>query len=251
MKPIAIQLFTVREYAKKDFKGTLKRIAEIGYVGVEPAGLHGLSPKDFKSMVDEYGLKVPSSHVPFPTEANIKEIVETAHILGQQYVGSGFEKELFEDIDSIKSLAGKVNKAIELLKKENLKLALHNHHWEFIKLGGRFAYDYLLDLTPDVELELDTYGASNFQANNPAEIINKHKKRIPLLHLKDGPPIFKVPMVAVGKGDMDFKKVIAATDPNVLQWLIVELGSCATDMFVAVEDSYEYLTKHGLAKGNH
>jgi sugar phosphate isomerase/epimerase len=250
MKPISVQLYSLREEAKKDFKGVLKRLAKIGFVGVEPAGLHGLSPKEFKEIIDELGLKVSSSHVPFPTEENIKEIAETARILGQQYVISGFGRKAFENIDTIKETAGKINKAIKLIKNENLKFAMHNHDFEFAMINGRLAYDHLFELTPDLELEIDTYWASNFEANDPAKMVAKFNSRTPFLHIKDGPLTKDAPMVAAGKGKMDFKKVIAAADPKVLQWLVVELDACATDMFTAVEESYVYLTKQGLAKGN-
>jgi len=57
-------------------------------------------------------------------------------------------------------------------------------------------------------------------------------------------------MTAVGKGVLDFPAIIAAADPNVLDWLIVELDSCGTDMTEAVQDSYTYLIENGLAAGN-
>jgi len=44
--------------------------------------------------------------------------------------------------------------------------------------------------------------------------------------------------------------IIGAADPNVLEWLIVELDSCEGDMMEAVAQSYRYLTSAGLAVGN-
>ena len=57
-------------------------------------------------------------------------------------------------------------------------------------------------------------------------------------------------MTAVGSGKVDIKAAIAAADPNVLQWLIVELDRCDTDMWAAVSQSYTYLTQNNLAAGN-
>jgi hypothetical protein len=57
-------------------------------------------------------------------------------------------------------------------------------------------------------------------------------------------------MLAVGSGKMDVPAVINAADPKVLQWLVVELDNCATDMLTAVAQSYAYLTHNGLAQGN-
>jgi hypothetical protein len=69
------------------------------------------------------------------------------------------------------------------------------------------------------------------------------------LHIKDGPLVRDAPMVAVGSGKMDIPSVVAAADPAVLRWLIVELDTCATDMLEAVGKSYGYLVSKGLAKG--
>ena len=41
---------------------------------------------------------------------------------------------------------------------------------------------------------------------------------------------------------------LAAADESV-EWLIVELDSCDTDMLQAVAESYRYLTTHGFAQG--
>jgi hypothetical protein len=48
---------------------------------------------------------------------------------------------------------------------------------------------------------------------------------------------------------MDIAKVVAAADPAVTRYLIVELDSCGTDMLTAVADSYRYLIGEGLASG--
>jgi len=104
---------------------------------------------------------------------------------------------------------------------------------------------------PDLRAQLDTYWCTFGGADAPA-VLKRYGKRIPLLHIKDGPlvPGQPHPHTAVGKGKMDFPTVIAAADPDVCKWLIVELDSCATDMVEAVADSYKYLVGSGLASGN-
>ena len=56
--------------------------------------------------------------------------------------------------------------------------------------------------------------------------------------------------MAVGSGKIDIPGTIKATDENILQWLVVEIDKCDTDMFEAVAQSYKYLTSNGLAQGN-
>ena len=94
-------------------------------------------------------------------------------------------------------------------------------------------------LEPDILFELDTYWIKTAGVD-PAKIVKEMGKRSPVLHIKDGPAMKGVPMTAVGKGVMDFPAIFAAAKGN-LEWSIVELDACATDMFEAVEASFCYL----------
>jgi sugar phosphate isomerase/epimerase len=132
---------------------------------------------------------------------------------------------------------------VESLASAGLELFLHNHYWEFEVVEGRLAYDHFAELCPGVKFEIDTYWAANFGANDPAEQVAKFADRTPLLHIKDGPLEKGKAMVAVGDGKMDIQSVIAAANPDVLEWLIVELDACDTDMMTAVRESYTYLRK--------
>jgi sugar phosphate isomerase/epimerase len=81
-------------------------------------------------------------------------------------------------------------------------------------------------------------------------MLKKFSSNAILLHIKDGDFNPERTMTAVGDGEMNFPHVLEAMNPNVTQWLVVELDNCKTDMFEAVEKSYNYLTQNGLAKGN-
>ncbi len=249
-KPISVQLYTLREAAKTDFPGVLKKVAAMGYKGVEPAGFHNYKPAEFRKVVEDLGMKVSSSHGPGVNPDNLTEVIDTAGILGIDLVCTGFGPDQFKDLDAIKKTADRLNPAVEKLKKAGLNVFMHNHWWEFEKVGDRLAYDHFAELCPGVLFEIDTYWCSNFGANNPAEQVAKFKKRTPLLHIKDGPLVKGQPHVAVGQGKMKFPEVVAAADEKVLRWLIVELDECATDMFKAVEDSYKYLVSSKLGVGN-
>jgi len=249
-KPISVQLYTLREASKTDFAGVLKRVAAIGYKGVEPAGFYNYSARELRKVVEDLGMVISSSHTPWAKPGNLQEIIDTAGILGLDMAAAGFGAGEFKDLNAIKSTAETVNGIVAALKKAGLKLFMHNHWWEFCMVEGRLAFDRFAELCPDVLFELDVYWAANFAANDPVREVAKFKKRIPLLHLKDGLLIRDVPMTAVGKGKLDFPAIVGAADPAVLRWNVVELDSCATDMFQAVEDSYRYLVGQGLAAGN-
>ena len=60
-----LQLYSVRDSAKEDFAGTLKRVAELGYKYVEPAGFFGHTAEEVKKMLDDNGLVLTGTHSSF------------------------------------------------------------------------------------------------------------------------------------------------------------------------------------------
>ena len=64
---VGIQLYSVRDDMKKDPMGTLKALAAMGYKNVEHANyidrkFYGYSASEFKKVLDDLGLKMPSGH---------------------------------------------------------------------------------------------------------------------------------------------------------------------------------------------
>jgi len=250
MKPLSIQLYSVRDAAAKDFPGVLKKVAAIGYKGVEFAGLHGFKPADIRKVLDGAGLVASSSHTALPTKDNLQELIDTAGTLGYKFIITGKGPDDYKTLDGIRKGAAEFQAAAQLLKGTGLSLGYHNHWWEMDRVEGRLGLDWFLELAPDVFSQVDVYWATNFGAVDAAWFIREHKKRIPILHLKDGCLTPRHPHTAVGQGRVKMAPIVKAADAKVLQWLVVELDECATDMMRAVEDSYTYLTGAGLAVGN-
>jgi len=249
MKPIALQLYTLRQEAAQDFPGVLRTVAEIGYKGVEFAGLYGHDPSEVAKLIKDLGLRVSSSHTSLPTKENVQQIVDTEMILGNKRVISGFGANQFKTLDGCKAAADAFNQAAELLKPHGMTFGFHNHWGEFAALDGKYAYDILMAETRDVFSELDVYWTAWGKAC-PVDMLKKYGARIPLLHLKDGMLEQPHPHTAVGSGKMDIPAIVAAADPNIAEWMIVELDECATDMTEAVRQSYKYLVSNNLAAGN-
>jgi sugar phosphate isomerase/epimerase len=102
-------------------------------------------------------------------------------------------------------------------------------------------------LAPEVVAEVDVYWAQ-VGGSDPADIVAALGARVALLHVKDGPADEPPsPMVAVGDGVVDVPGVLAAAP--TASWHVVELDRCATDMFQAVERSYDYLVGGGYSSG--
>jgi len=247
--PISVQLYSLRAETPNGFEEVLARLADIGYAGVEPFQLHGLSPRAFRAQVEGLGMHISSSHYPWANRSEISHMVEVLGELGLHRAAGGFAPDDFKDAEAVKRTADSANLIIDALAPSGLGLFLHNHWWEFGLIDGRPAYHLFAELCPRVEFEIDTYWAANFGACDPAVEVARVRDRTPLLHIKDGPLEPKKAHVAVGSGRMDIPAVVRAADPDRLEWLIVELDACDTDMFDAVAESYRYLTTNGLAEG--
>jgi len=117
-------------------------------------------------------------------------------------------------------------------------------------VDGRYGYNRFFEQAPGVFSELDVYWSCNFNRVDVPAVAAAHKANIPALHIKDGPLVQGQPHTAVGAGRMNIPAIVEATEGRALKWIIVELDECATDMMAAVRDSYTYLTRNGLAKGN-
>ncbi|NOX49841.1 MAG: sugar phosphate isomerase/epimerase [Gammaproteobacteria bacterium] len=249
--PISVQLYSLREESKADFDGVLSKLAMIGYAGVEPFNLFGKSPRGFRNQVESLGMKVSSSHFPWVNRSDdINQVGDVIKELGLSRAPGGFAPDDFKDMDAVKRTIDLTQDMVKQLKPLGLTLFLHNHYWEFADIDGRTAYHYLQDAVPEVEFEIDTYWAANFGHNDPAAEIRRVRSRTPLIHVKDGPLEKGLSHVAVGFGKMDIPALFKAVDPEVLEWAVVELDQCDTEMIVAIAQSYKYLTQNNLAKGN-
>lgn len=248
--PISIQLYTVRELLANDYEGVVKRLAEIGYVGVEPAGFPGSTVDDAVALYKELGLKVSSAHCPLPIGDQKEASLEIMEKLGCKYLVSGFGPDNFKTVDGIKASCETFNEAASVAESAGYRFAIHNHWWEFLELDGRRVYSYMLDyLQPNVYFEIDTYWVQTGGAD-PVAVVKELGARAPLLHIKDGPCDKEKSMTAVGTGEVDFPAIVEAAGAHV-EWMIVELDRCDTDMMDAVEQSYKYLVGEDLARGNH
>lgn len=246
--PISIQLYSVREAAAKDFPAVLKRIASMGYAGVEFAGFQGYTAQALRKILDDLGLVTSSIHGAMPTKDNIAQIVDDAGMLGYTRHIAGFGPDQFKTREDTLKSATIAQQAADLLKGSGITFGLHNHWWEFDKqFGGQYPHEIMLAAAPGAFAELDTYWIKVGGAD-PARIVQQYGARAPLLHIKDGPGNREQAMTAVGGGIMDWKAVIGAAAPTT-EWLVVELDRCDTDMFEAVAQSCTYLVGNGFARG--
>ena len=248
-KPVGLQLYSIRELLAEDFEETIRRVAGMGYIGVEPYGGMPGGLSNAASLFRELDLEVFNSHVAFPDDAGKDALLEAAEAFGLRRVAVAFlPPQEFETLDAIKRVCERLNRVSEFAQSNNLALGYHNHWWEFKQLEGQATLDLMLDELDDaVFLEIDTYWVQ-VGGLDAVEVVRQAGKRAPLIHLKDGSMNRDDAMLAVGAGDMPIAEIVAATAATA-EWHIVELDRCDTDMLEAVQDSYSYLTSNGLARG--
>jgi sugar phosphate isomerase/epimerase len=248
--PIALQLYSLREaIAQTSYDQVVRQVAEIGYPGIETAGFPGTDPQSAGKLFKELGLTVCSIHsFPVPGPEKKGEILDTLGALDCQRLVSGGGPDQFKTQADIQRISEQLNAASAMLSPHGVSIGVHNHWWEYLKVGERYAYEILLEnLAPGVFFQIDTYWVKTAGVD-PAQVVGRLGKRAPLLHIKDGPATQGQPMVAVGAGVMDIPAIVAAAG-GATEWMIVELDACATDMLTAVRDSYTYLTGNALAQG--
>ncbi|MCX6992588.1 MAG: sugar phosphate isomerase/epimerase [Kiritimatiellaeota bacterium] len=242
---LALQLYSVRDLAEKDLPGTLKAVAEIGYKGVEFAGLYGRPAAEVRKMLDEQGLVACSAHCDVFNPAAVDQVMADARTLGYKHLVSGFGRDQFASDDAVKALADKINAVVDRYASNGLTVNYHNHWWEYDAANRG---EKLLALCPKIQPQFDIYWIATGGAE-PAKLIAKYAKRTSLLHIKDGPCVKGQPMTAVGQGKVDIKAAVKAAEKSNIKWGIVELDSCAGDMLSAVRASYRYLVENKLGVG--
>jgi sugar phosphate isomerase/epimerase len=249
--PIAILLYSVREELEEDFEGIVRRIAGMGYAGVETAGFPApVSAESAGRLFQELGLTVSSAHTPLPVGGKLDQALETAAALDcKRIICAWIEPERYKDLETTKETCSLISAANENAIRHGLSLGLHNHWFEFEPAPYGYPYQAWFDyLDPSVFYELDPYWIQTGGCD-PVQEVARFGALAPLLHIKDGPADnIESPMVAVGQGNMDYPAIIQAAAGQT-EWLIVELDRCATDMMVAVERSFQYLVKVGLGHG--
>jgi sugar phosphate isomerase/epimerase len=278
--PIGLQLYTMGNLMTTDTKGTLQKLAAIGYREVESAGsqkgnFYGFKPKEFATIVKDAGMHWRSAHVggaPFKT-SQIMKMAKNAEDSAR--INSYLEKmknapkplnltdnyqQLADDaaegglsylvcssipvstLDEIKTAVEVFTKSGEACKKNGVQFAYHNHVTEFDEVEGHRPFDYILSHTGKdlVKMELDLGWATKAK-QDPVELFKLHPGRFPLWHVKDLDKTTMQP-TEVGSGFIDFKRIFDNAQESGMKYFFVEQDG-APKPFEDVTKSYDDLKK--------
>lgn len=241
--PVALQLWSVREDAKRDFAATAAAVAEIGYAGVELAGYGNLDAKGAKDALDAAGLKVASMHVGYQALRNDPgTVISDALLFGTHFVTCpNWPQGHFVSAPACERIGEQLGEVGEMMRPFGLRFGFHNHNHEFKLFNGRPAFEWMLGAAEPRNLfgQLDVYWA-HFAGYPPARFIREQGSRIPLLHLKD--------QKELGGGPVDFAEVFAAADSvGAVEWFIVEQEEYSHAPMKSVRLCFEQMKAWGRA----
>ena len=227
LKNFGIQLWSVRDDLAKDPKGVLKQLSSYGYKQIESfeggKGMFwGMSNTEFKSYMDELGMKIIASHCDINKDFE-KKVADAAAIgmkyLVWNYEGSG------KTLDDYKKFAEEFNKKGELCNKNGIRFAFHNHDFSFLPIDGQLSQDILLkDTDPAlVDFEMDIYWVVTAK-QDPEAWFTKHKNRFRLCHVKDRikNTTEREATCDLGAGSINYPKILKTAKKSGIQYFIVE-----------------------------
>lgn len=257
-KEIGLQLYTLRDELPKDVKSTLEKVALSGYRTVETYGFSikdqfwGLSPIELKKILDANGLKAVSGHYnlgSFLEDGNTTELkaaIEAAKVLNSEYLTIPWIDEPFrKNIEDYKKIATRLNEAGKMCAASGLKLAYHNHDFEFQKYDGITGYEILLKETDKdlVHFELDLYWVVR-SGNDPLQLFAANQERFTMWHVKDMYKINKALNTEIGSGSINFKTIFKESKRSGMKHFFVEQeNNYNPNAFDSIKTSCGFISK--------
>lgn len=267
--PVAVQAYSVRNEMNENMRATLEKIKEMGYDGVEFAGLYGKSPEEVKEMCEEIGLAPISAHVPYVTLiGDTEKVLSDYALIGCKYVAVPYlSEEHRPGTEEFPNVIKNIKKIGEVAKKLGITLLYHNHDFEFIKLDGKYALDILYEEVPAdlLQTQLDTCWV-NVGGEDPAAYIRKYAGRCPVVHLKDffgekSEDMYELIGIdnkapkrpgnfefrPVGSGIQNFPAILEASEQSGAEWVVVEQDQPTMGLtpIESIKKSREYLKTLG------
>jgi len=239
---IALQLYTVRRLAAVDLPGTLHAVAAAGYRAVELAGLPETAPGELARLLGGAGLRVVASH------ESVERLREGMSAVADRLAEVGCPRVIVPWVpegdrrtaDDVRRFAAELGGFAKGFAEQGIRLAYHNHSFEFAPLDGTTVWDVLLaELPVEVELELDVYWAA-VGGRDPVAEIRATADRVRLVHMKDRAPGPEPHDAPAGEGTLPFPEIIEAARAAGAEWYIVEQDE-AREPLADIARAFRYL----------
>ena len=247
LRRVGIQLYTLRDDARRDLEGTLVNIAQTGYKDDEllaSMNNFGMPPARLRAILDRNGLRAPSTHVEANVIDDLERQIDIAKILGHQYlIVASLPDAEHLGLDGYRRWADRFNEAGARALRSGMRLGFHDEAWDFRPINGAIPYDVFVERTDPsvVWLQLDT-GNMAIGGKDPLEYMKRYGNRYWLFHIKDAPALGADHDVELGKGVIDFKRLLASIDHIDDKVLYVEQESYPGAPLDSARRDYAYLS---------
>jgi sugar phosphate isomerase/epimerase len=266
---IGLQLYTLRNEIKNDVAPVIEKVAKIGYNSIEAFGygggkFFGITPTEFSNIIKKNGIKTPSGHYMMMDyfmkgdDEQLKRTVADAALMGHDFFVVPFLIDSQRtSLDDYKKIAEKLSKAAVEAKSAGMKLAYHNHNFEFKDWGnGQTGFDIFAKETDPslVSFELDMYWVSR-AGLDPIQLIKDHPGRIKMWHIKDmaekQAPTFDVSgqqiFTEVGSGVINYKEIFKYKKKSGMEYFFVEQDQVKLPVYESITKSLAYIKKNILS----
>lgn len=234
MEKCYIQLYSLKDEIAKDFDTVLRRVADLGYTGVEFYGgvFGGHSAADLKKLLQELNLEPLGAHL---HSAQVPGLLDYACELGLKYIIDPMQG-MSTDEEAL-AFSQVLNRTGELCAARGIKFGYHNHAHEFAPGKDGTLMDTIIKNTDPTQvcIQLDVGWVANAGVDAPA-FIAKYPGRFALIHMKEDGP------VATGKGIIDWEKVKDAALAQGTRAFIIEREQLyADDIYQCVTEDLAFL----------
>ena len=249
--PVGVQLWTLRRELAEDVAGTLRKVAEIGYQGVEIWFQQWPAANDLKKIVDDCGLKIASAHV------NLKDLLldfnrvaDYHHTVGNTTLVIPYIPDFAKlSPDDWRRTIDEVRLAARVGTAAGFTMLYHNHDFEFTTRVGDVEVFDLIFGTIDEKLlgaEIDVFFVADV-GRDPAALLRKFSGRLKRVHLKDkSKPGSKSKNTELGRGTIDWPAVLSAAAEAGTEWYLVEQNCEDRPAMESIRISFEYLRNQGV-----
>lgn len=255
-RTLGLQLYSLRDIIDGNVKDVMNKLADIGFKEVETFGYSpqgkfwGFEVKEFKKILDGNGLVTPSGHYGVNdflgingTDSDFNYLLDVANTLEQKYVVvPHIAEELRTSINDYKRLSNKLNRAGEMCQKAGLKLAYHNHDFEFFDYKGENGFDVFLQNTDKdlVDFEMDLYWVIR-AGKDPVSLFEKYPGRFKLWHIKDMSRKDSKLNTEIGSGSINFEEIFNNAEKSGVEHFIIEQENFEMDPYQSLTKSFDYI----------
>ena len=248
LRRIGVQLYSLRDDARRDLERTLGDIAAAGYNDVEMLGSmnnFGMQPERVRQILDRNGLRAPSTHIGGNALDDLDRQLAEAAVLGHQYlIVASLPLGPNPTLDGYRQWADRLNEAGRRSRSSGVWVGFHNHAGDHTPIDGVVPYDILMERTDPtvVRHQLDT-GNTAMGGHDPLEYMKRFGSRYWSFHIKDVPRLGPTSDTELGKGIIDFKRLLASIDDIDNKHLFVEQETYPGAPLDSVRRDYQYISR--------